>query len=142
MLLLVRDHKIDEDVAQWAVSALFEGVTSFAPTAVIAADALETDQAARSGRPVVLSLRTDEPAVRLEAAAASAAAVIWIAPTSGAGVRSRLRLDAVGRWAIPVTVVTLSDSPPDTKDAAGGGIKVVWVSPVSGPKPHKPARAQ
>ncbi|MYB08762.1 MAG: CpaF family protein [Acidimicrobiia bacterium] len=137
MLLLVRDHKIEEQVSQWAISALFEGVTSTAPTAVIAADALETDQAARSGRPVVLSLRTDEPTVRLEAAAASAAAVIWIAPTAGAGVRSRLRLDAVGRWAIPVTVVSLSDSPPDAKEAAGGGIKVVWVSPVSGPKPQK-----
>ena len=137
MLLLVRDHKIDDEVAEWVTAALFEGVTSAAPTAVIAANAVETDQAARSGRPVVLSLRTDEPAVRLEAAAASAAAVVWVSTTAGAGVRSRLRLDAVGRWAIPVTVVTLADAEPDVKEAASGGVKVVWVSPVWGPKPLK-----
>ena len=140
MLLVVRDPKINDDTAERVVSEVFAGVVTGAPEATIATTALETDQASRSGRPVMLRLQADEPAVRLEAAAASAAAVIWITTTTGPGVRATLRLDAVGRAAIPVTVITVSDEQPSRAESANSSTRLVWISPVPTKKANRRLR--
>lgn len=129
MLLAVRDRRLDPESVEQVMNGVLEGVASAAPGVVLATSPAEVDQASAAGHPTVLSMRDDEPEVRLESAVASAAAVLWITTADSADVRYLLRLDTGSRRATPIVSVVVSDDQPDLERYRRQRVVSLWVCP-------------
>lgn len=129
MLLAVRDRRLDSESVEQVMNGVLEGVASAAPGVILATSPTEVDQASTAGHPTVLSMRDDEPEVRLESAVASAAAVLWITTADSADVRYLLRLDTGSRRATPIVSVVVSDDQPDLERYRRQRVVSLWVRP-------------
>ncbi len=129
MLLAVRDRLLGVEAAQRVLDGVLDGMTAAAADVVLAASSAEIDRASAAGHPTVLSLDDDEPAVRLESAIASAAAVLWITSADSTDVRSQLRLDSGPRRSTPIVSVVVSDEQPELDNARRERVFTLWVPP-------------
>ena len=134
MLLAIGDRWLDPEAVEQVMDGVLEGIASTAPGVVLATSPTEVDQASAAGHPTVLSMRDDEPELRLESAVASSAAVLWITTADSSDVRSQLRLDTGGRRSTPIVSVVVSDDQPDTDRFRRQKVFTLWV-------PTEPARS-
>ena len=145
MLLAVRDRLLGVEAAQRVLDGVLDGMTTAAPDVVLASSSVEIDRASAAGHPTVLSLGEGEPAVRLESAIASAAAVLWITSADCTDVRSQLRLDSGPRRSTPIVSVVVSDEQPDLDSPRRERVFALWVPPEptrGAPSATPPARTQ
>ena len=133
MLLAVRDRLLGAEAVERVLDGVLDGMAASAPDVVLAASSAEIDRASAAGHPSVLSLRDDEPVLRLESAVASAAAVLWITAADCTDVRSQLRLDTGPRRSTPIVSVVVSDEQPDWDGSRRERVFTLWV-------PSAPAR--
>ena len=129
MLLAVGDRWLTGEVVELVLDRVLEGMAGSAPGVVLATTPAEVDQASAAGQPTVLSMRDDEPELRLESAVASAAAVLWVTAADSSDVRSLLRLDTGSRRATPIVSVVVSEAQPDLERLRRQRVISVWVSP-------------
>ncbi len=134
MLFAVADRWLDAATVSRVMDGVLEGIDGAAPGAVLAVSPEEVDRASAAGHPTVLMLGDSEPEVRLESAAASAAAVLRIAAADSTDVRSQLRLDSGSRRSTPIVSVVVSDKQPDLGWRRARRVLTLWV-------PTQPGRA-
>lgn len=127
MLLAIGDRRLDSEAVERVMDGILEGIASTAPGVALAASPAEVDQASAAGHPTVLSMQDDEPELRLEAAVASAAAVLWVTTADSTDVRSLLRLDSGSRRATPIVSVVVSDDQPDHERFRRQRVVSLWV---------------
>ncbi len=129
MLLAIGDRWLKAEAVELVLDGVLEGMSGSAPGVVLATTPTEVDQASAAGHPTVLSMRDDEPELRLESAVASAAAVLWITTADSSDVRSLLRLDTGSRRATPIVSVVVSEVQPDLDRFHRQKVMSLWISP-------------
>ena len=127
MLLAIRDRWLNAEAAEQVMDVVLEGIGSTTPGVVLATSPSEVDQASASGHPTVLSMRDDEPELRLESAVASSAAVLWLTTSDTTDVRSQLRLDSGSRRSTPIVSVVVSDEAPESGRSRRQKVLSLWV---------------
>lgn len=129
MLLVLEERWLSAEAARQVLDEVLEGMASAAPGVVLATSPAEIDEASAAGHPTVLSMRDDQPELRLESAVASAAAVLWITSSDSTDVRSQLRLDTGSRRATPIVSVVVSHEQADLNRSRRQRVTNLWVSP-------------
>ena len=114
MLMVSADRSLDPRIAGWVTRSIIAGVRSGAADVVEGDSMAAPELAAAPDRAAVVTAAGEEERA-LQATATAAAAVVWITPGSGEGVRGWLRLDTVAASRVPVVLVVVSD---DDVDAA------------------------
>lgn len=130
MLMLIQDRRLAPEVREWITRTTTAGVRS-KESGVVVVESLG-DEALRTSKGQVVTVRSDTEYRKLLAAAAGAGAVVLITEGTAQGVRPWLQLDSGTGYKIPIVIVVVADKPLANLDlmaATAGVSRMICVRP-------------